>query len=125
MAALTADRNTKRRDGDLFSFEAAETVYAGALVAIDADGKAVPATAAGTVCVGVAQHQAAPGEPVLVRRGVFNFVDSDGTTTRAAIGSACFVVDDQTVTAAVAEGAAAPVAGIVMDVDAEGVWVRI
>ena len=75
--------------------------------------------------MGVAQHQAAAGESVLVRRGVFNFVDSDGTTTRAAIGSACFVVDDQTVTAAAAEGAAAPVAGIVMDVDAEGVWVRI
>lgn len=124
MAALTADRNTRRRDGDLFSFEAAETVYAGALVAIDADGKAVPATAAGTVCVGVAQHQAAPGEPVLVRRGVFNFVDSDGTITRADIGATAYVADDQTVKKA-AGTPAAPAAGIVVDVDAEGVWVRI
>lgn len=126
MAALTADRNTKRRDGDLFSFEAAKAIYAGALVAINADGKAVPATAAGTACAGVAQHQAAAGEPVLVRRGVFNFEDGadDAALTRADIGATAYVADDQTVKKA-AGTPAASVAGIVVDVDAEGVWVRI
>lgn len=125
MAALTADRNTKRRDGDLFSFEAAKTVYAGALVAIGADGKAVPATAAGTVCVGVARHQAGAGETVLARRGVYNFADAadDAALTRADIGSTVYVADDQTVKKK--NSGADAVAGIVMDVDADGVWVKI
>ena len=125
MAALTADRNTKRRDGDLFSFEAAKTVYAGALVAIDADGKAVPATATGTVCAGVARHQAGAGETVLARRGVYNFADAadDAALTRADIGSTVYVADDQTVKKK--NSGADAVAGIVMDVDADGVWVKI
>jgi len=59
-----------------------------------------------------------------VRRGVFNFVDSDGTITRADIGTTAYVADDQTVKKA-AGTPAAPAAGIVVDVDAEGVWVRI
>lgn len=125
MAALTADRNTKRRDGDLFSFEAAKTIYAGALVAINADGKAVPATATGTVCAGVAQHQAGAGETVLARRGVYNFADAadDAALTRADIGSTVYVADDQTVKKK--NSGADAVAGIVMDVDADGVWVKI
>lgn len=77
------------------------------------DGKAVPATAAGTVCAGVAQHQAAAGEPVLVRRGVFNFEDGadDAALTRADIGATAYVADDQTVKKA-AGTPAASVAGI-------------
>lgn len=126
MAALTADRNTKRRDGDLFSFEAAAAVYAGALVALNADGKAVPATATGTICVGVARHYAAAGEQVRVRRGVFNFEDAadDAALTRADIGATVYVADDQTVKKA-AGSPASPVVGTLMDVDAEGVWVKI
>ena len=125
MAALTANRNTKRRDGELFGFEAAKTIYAGALVAINADGKAVPATATGTVCAGVAQHQTAAGEPVLVRRGVFGLADAadDAALTRADIGSTVYVADDQTVKKK--NSGTDAVAGIVMDVDAEGVWVKI
>lgn len=125
MAALTGDRDTKRRDGDLFSFESAQTIFAGALAAVNADGKVVPATAAGTVCVGVAQHRAAAGEAVLVRRGVFNLADAadDSALTRADIGAAVYVADDQSVKKKNAGTDA--VAGIVMDVDAEGVWVKI
>lgn len=126
MAALTADRNTRRRDGDLFSFEAAAAIYAGAMVALNAEGKAVPATATGKVCVGVAQHYAAAGEQVRVRRGVCNFEDAadDTALSRADIGATVYVADDQTVKKA-AGSPAAPVAGIVADVDAEGVWVKI
>lgn len=125
MTALTADRNTRRRDGDLFSFEAAQTVFAGALVAVNAGGKAVPAASTGKACVGVAQHQAAAGESVLVRRGVYSFADAadDAALTRADIGATVYVADDQTVKKKNAGTDAA--AGIVMDVDAEGVWVRI
>lgn len=125
MAALTANRNTKRRDGELFGLEAAQTIYAGAMVALNAGGRAVPATAAGGPCVGVARHQADAGEPVLVRRGVFGLADAadDAALTRADIGATVYVADDQTVKKK--NSGTDAVAGIVMDVDAEGVWVRI
>ena len=125
MTALTADRNTKRRDGELFGLEAAQTIYAGAMVALNAGGRAVPATAAGGPCVGVARHQAGAGETVLARRGVYNFADAadDAALTRADIGSTVYVADDQTVKKK--NSGADAVAGIVMDVDAEGVWVKI
>ncbi len=125
MAALTADRNTKRREGDMVSLEAARTIFAGGMVAVDAGGKAVPAAAAGTVCVGVARHQAGAGETVLARRGVYNFADAadDAALTRADIGSTVYVADDQTVKKK--NSGADAVAGIVMDVDADGVWVKI
>ncbi|MEM1371746.1 MAG: hypothetical protein AAGG72_05905, partial [Pseudomonadota bacterium] len=48
MAALTADRNTKRRSADRRSFavKAAAKIYAGALVAIDANDVVSPMAAA-------------------------------------------------------------------------------
>lgn len=126
MAKLTSDRDTKLREGVLCDFEAAQEIHAGAMVAMDADGKAVPATATGKVCVGVAQHYAAAGERVRVRRGVYSFEDAadDAALSRADIGATVYVADDQTVKKA-AGSPAAPVAGIVADVDAEGVWVKI
>ena len=44
MTALTSDRDTVRRNGDEFEFEAASTVYAGSMVCLNADGKLVPAS---------------------------------------------------------------------------------
>ncbi len=122
MAALTSDRNTPRRDGVQFSFEAGAEIFAGAMVALDATGKAVPATAAGTVCVGVAQNYTTAGDQVGVRRGVFAFADAadDAALTRADIGTTCHVADDQTV-----KKAAGAVAGIIVDVDADGIWIKI
>lgn len=121
MAALTGDRNTSRRDGVQFSFEAAAEIFAGGMVALNAAGKAVPATAAGNVCVGVAQNYTTAGDQVGVRRGVFAFGDAadDAALTRADIGSPCHVADDQTV-----KKAAGTIAGTVVDVDADGVWVK-
>ena len=46
MTALTSDRDTVRRNGDEFEFEAASTVYAGSMVCLNADGKLVPASVA-------------------------------------------------------------------------------
>ena len=125
MAKLTKDRNTRRRDGLLFSFPAGAPIFAGSLVSLNAEGKAVPASADGTACVGVAEHVAIAGEPVRVRRGVFALdADPAAAFSLADGGSPCVVVDDHTVSKETKDGAA-PVAGVVMDVDSAGVWVRI
>ena len=58
--ALSKDRNTKRRDGVLYSDPAAAgaVIYAGALVVIDAAGNAAPgSTATGLRARGLAQEQ--------------------------------------------------------------------
>lgn len=125
MAKLDKDRDTRRRDGTLFSFPAGAAIFAGSLVSLNASGKAVPSTADGTLCVGVAEHAAKTGEPVRVRRGVF-LLDADpaGAFTLADVGSSCVVADDHTVGKETKDGTA-PVAGLVVDVDGAGVWVRI
>lgn len=125
MAKLSQDRDTKRREGTLYGFEAGANIFAGSLVSLNAAGKAVPSTADGTVCVGVAEHAAKSGEPVRVRRGVFALDgDASAAFTRADVGSECVVVDDHTVGTQPKDGTA-PVAGLIVDVDAQGVWVRI
>jgi len=134
MAALTADRNTPRRDGESISLPvaASKKIYAGALVARDASGYATPgATATTLLGVGRAEAQAdnssgaAGAISVDVERGVFRFANSSGADeiTRADIGGDCYIVDDQTV--AKTNGTSTrSVAGKVFDVDSSGVWVR-
>ena len=126
MAALTSDRDTVRRNGDGFEFEAASTVYAGGMVCLNGEGKLVPAsvTAGLSPVVGVAQRLGGAGEKVLVRRGVFAFdAASDDKPTLASIGATCYAADDSTVQKTTATNA--PVAGIVFDVTDDGVWVKI
>jgi hypothetical protein len=130
MTALTQDRNTTRRDGIDFVFPVAADarIYVGALVAINATGYAVPGTGAGTLQgVGIAQERAMnlggdDGEiTVKVRRGCF-LLDNSATTplVRTSIGTPCYIEDDRTVGA----NASTCIAGIVRDVDSEGVWVE-
>jgi hypothetical protein len=112
--------------GEDFGFEAAATVYAGSLVCLTAEGKAVPAsvTAGLTPVVGVALRQTLPGETVPVHRGTYPFDAATGDApTLADIGKECFVVDDHTV--GKTAGANSPRAGIVYDVNDDGVWVKI
>jgi hypothetical protein len=134
MAVLTKDRNTPRRDGEILSLgvAAGKKVYAGALVALDANGSATPgATATGLRGLGCAGVQAdnsggAAGDiSVEVRRGVFRFGNSSAADeiTAAAIGADCYIVDDQTVALTDGTGTRS-VAGAVFDVDTQGVWVK-
>lgn len=126
MTALTHDRNTPRREGELFGFEAGATLYAGSMACLNAEGKLVPAsvTAGLTPVVGVVQRQAYIGERASVRRGVFPFEGKEGDApSLAQVGSECYAADDQTVQATSASNA--PVAGVVMDVNDDGVWIRI
>lgn len=129
MAALTKDRNTPRRDGDVVEVPvaAAALIYAGAMVARNADGNAVAAAdTAGLVVIGRADARAdnsagaAGAISVTVRRGVFAWAHS--ALTRADLGKVLYAVDDQTV--ATTSTNAAP-AGVLVDVDADGAWVKV
>lgn len=129
MAALAQDRSTPRRTGRFVSLPvaAATIIYAGAMVARDAAGNAVPASdTAGLVVLGRAEAQidnqlgAAGDLAILVRGGVYAYAHSG--LTPAAIGKPAFVSDDQTVAASSTN---AVLAGYLVDVDDSGAWVAL
>ena len=126
MAALTQDRPTPEREGRLVSdpLAANAVVFAGALYVLDAAGNATPATAAAANpvrAVATARASQPHGDQrVDGALGVFRFDNDGNAITRADIGGDAFVVDDQTV----AKTGTAK-AGVVVDVDEAGVWVRI
>lgn len=133
MAALTSDRNTTMRQGDMRETPVAASVqiFKGALVMRDTDGNIKPgATETGAVGVGRAEEAAdnsggAAGDlTVKWRSGVFQYANSAGADEIDAsdIGTVCYIVDDQTVAATDGTGTRSK-AGIVEDVDARGVWV--
>lgn len=130
---LTADRNTPYRDGELFAVPvaAAKKIYAGALVAANATGYAVPGSTATTLTyLGRAEafvdnSSGADGAvSVLVRRGrAFRWSNSDtDPVTQARVGKPAYIVDDETVSAT--DGTSTQsAAGIVHGVDDSGVWI--
>jgi hypothetical protein len=126
MAAATEGVNTPRRDGVQFSDPAAAgaKIYVGTLVALDASGNAVPATAGGKAVRGVAEHDVdntagGVGDKVVSsRQTVYRFESS--TLTRTDIGAIAYVADNQTVAKT---GTA--IAGLVVDVDINGAWVDV
>ena len=66
MAALTADRDTRERVPQLRTPVAAAKIHAGALVALNSDGKAVPAAdTAGLIVIGVAANASTSSGDVL------------------------------------------------------------
>jgi hypothetical protein len=128
--ALSADRNTPRRTGDVISLPAAaaKLFYAGAIVARDAAGNATPgATAADILGMGRCKAQVdnsaglAGAVRVEIEKGIFHFKNSVADPVVVAdIGANCYIVDDETVSHTDNNQS---VAGIVFDVDANGVWV--
>lgn len=134
MAALTSDRNTITRRGDARETPVAANVriYAGALLMRDADGNLKPgATETGAVGVGRVEEAvnntggAAGAERVKWRVGAFLYANSAGADEIDAthIGTACYIVDDQTVAATDGTGTRSK-AGIVEDIEGGSVWVR-
>jgi hypothetical protein len=133
MAPLAKDRNTQRRstwDQRVYPVAASTTIYAGALVALNAAGFAVPAAnTAGQRVVGVADRQVINStvtdgaKTITVKEGNFYFAN-DGTATLVAAdrGNPCYVVDDQTVGD---RGTAGIIAGIVIEIDSGGVWIDV
>lgn len=134
---LTQDRDTPRREGTFLTLPiAADTqIFAGAMVAVDTSGRAVPAEDdADLVVVGRSEVHvdnsggAAGAKIVKVRRGVFRF-DNDETLPVEASGvfGDCYVEDDGTVRRLGAEEdpGEASRAGLVLEVEQAGVWVEI
>ncbi len=134
MAALTQGRLTPRRAGDFRDepLHGATTVFAGAMVMRDADGFLVEGqTATGLVGVGVADRDADNGAGAdgditcRYKPGTYRMANSAAADAidQADIGELCYAVDDQTVALTDATGTRSP-AGIIEDVDSDGVWVR-
>ena len=133
MTALTKDRNTPHREGDIQNrpVAAATAIQAGSLVALDAAGNAVPGAVATTLTAqgraeeNVDNSAGAAGDlTVNIREGVFRWENSAAADLIAAddVGELCYIVDDQTV--ALTNGTSTrSVAGRIVDVDAQGVWV--
>lgn len=134
MPPLTSDRVTEQKLGDVHHgpVEAGVVIYAGALLVRNAAGNIAPGTAA-TDLVGVGRAAervdngggAAGAEVVRYQGGIYRYANSAGADeiTAVDVGKTCFVVDDQTV-AKTDGGAARSPAGIVHQVDSQGVWVR-
>lgn len=134
MPALTKDRDTKARSGDNRNIEVAAGVeiFAGALVAYNAAGHAVPGStsttlkAAGRASSHVDNTSGASGDKSIeAETGIFAFANSSAADeiTRGDIGDVCYIVDDQTV-AKTDGGGTRSVAGEIFDVDEYGVWVK-
>ena len=125
MAALSKNRKTSERVPELRQFEAGAKIYAGALVALNTTGKAVPASdTAGLTVVGRAEITAESGKMVTVKTGCFLYENSTGAAVTAAeVGKVCYVADDQTV--AKTGGTNSIVAGLVYYIDKKGVWVLV
>lgn len=135
MAALTTDRNTPEKLPGMREEALAGSmlVYAGSLVMRNAAGYLVKAsTATGLVGVGRAEEQVdnsagSNGDKLLkFSPGTFRFANSAGgdEITIAEIGDLCYAVDDQTVAKTDGTSTRSP-AGIIAEIDAQGVWVRL
>src|SRR5579862_3051365 len=145
MAALTSSRNTPEMADSgrirVINVEANTTIYLGGMVAVNSNGNAVPTAANALKVIGRAEYvvngipaQNAVNNPgaagalqIAVRKGVFMY-SQDNSIAAAALGSQCFALDDNNVTATDrASGASVQqyaVAGQVVAIDASGeVWV--
>jgi hypothetical protein len=134
MAALTAPRNTVARSGDTREppVKGSTKIQQGGMTAIDATGFAVPAATATTLkVIGKAEHAVdnsagADGDKkVKVATGIFRWDNSTSgdLITLADVGANAYAVDDHTV-AKTSGTNTRSVAGVIFDVDAQGVWVK-
>ncbi|MCA8194108.1 hypothetical protein [Burkholderia vietnamiensis] len=133
MPATTADRNTEMRECRIVSVPVAggSLIHAGVLVAVNANGLAIEGkTEADLTYIGRAEQYvdntagADGAVSVQVRRGVtFKWANAaDDAVTQASYGKPCFIEDNQTVAKTNGNGTRSQ-AGIVLGVDASGVWV--
>ena len=132
MTALTADRNTPMRDMDLASYPIATGVkiFAGSIVCLNGNGNAVKTSLSSAYTyVGRAEETVDNtlnlGKSILVRRNkAFKFANEPtDLVTQVSVGKCCYVFDDQTVSATAGATNLRPDCGIVIGVEADGVWV--
>ena len=137
MAALSSSRNTPEMADhgrtQIYPVEANTTVYLGSMVALNANGNAVPASSTpGLRIVGRAErtHLGSPGQDavnqssamipgtntpagaagtisVVCARGVFLYAVNDASIAQPQVGMLCFAVDDNSVSLSDGSGATA------------------
>lgn len=140
MTALAAARNTLKYNTEIcpenivVPVAASTRIYQGALVGLDANGRAVAGTSnAAARIIGRAENEAnnssgsAGAINVTIRQGVYYFANSSSTDAIVAadVGRFCYVVDDQTVARSSGNGARLR-AGVVIAVssdDGVAVWI--
>jgi hypothetical protein len=142
--SLTAARNTPQWGAikavldDLELPQKASTkIYQGALVVLNAGYAAPGSTATGLIAAGVAMLNPNTGVSdttgladgavtIRVRQGVFKFLNGTGgdVIAQADVGKYCYIIDDQTV-AKSSNSSARSKAGIIIAVEASGVWVAV
>jgi len=128
--ALSASRNTPSRTGAKIQLTIASNVviYAGSLVCVDSSGLANPAAdTSGFAVIGMAEQTVdnrtavyVATKKIAVSRGVFRWANAD-VIAAADIGKIVYVTDDATVNKT--GGGQNIIAGSVVDVDDDGVWV--
>ena len=134
MAALTADRNTPMKDGEVLVLLVGANVriYGGSLVALSATGYVVPGAVSTTLTyLGRAEQGisnlggADGGQSVTVRRKkAFKFNNhAADLVTQADVGKVCYIVDDQTVAKTNGTNTRSA-AGKVLGIDVDGVWIE-
>lgn len=132
--ALTADRNTPHKDGELIAVPMAANAvaFAGGIAVANATGYAAPGSTATTLTYLGRFEEAknntggADGaKSVLVRRGqAFKWKNSGADpVTQASLGKVCYIVDDETVAATNGTNTRSA-AGKVVGIDSDGVWVQ-
>lgn len=133
--ALTGPRRLEIRGSGydlVLDMTASTTIYAGALVAINPAGFAVPAAAtANFVVVGIATQTKKTGtggsDKIVVRAGVIAKLGHTSVAAnkivRADVGNAAYVVDDESV--GDDGGDVDIIAGMVVGFDDDGVWVDL
>ena len=131
---LTADRDTKRIDGEFFEYPmgAKAVLFAGAMAALGTDGTLGPVYDDPDLkVVGRAEKQVdnsngdAGDLTCRVRRGCFRYANSaTDPITLADVNGTAYAEDDETVAKTDATSTL-PAAGTIMDVDDLGVWIKI
>ncbi len=133
--SLSADRDTKKRDGKRYAALAATNVkiFARSLIARNATGYAVPGSTSTTLktlgcsCAFVDNTGGADGaQSVEYEKGVFLFKNSASgdLITIADVENDCYIVDDETVAKTNGTNTRS-IAGKIKAVEATGVWVEI
>lgn len=134
MSALTSARNTLERAGAVVGYPVKASVkpIQGGIAVLSAGYAAPGTTATGLIAVGrfeetVDNTAGANGDvSVQIKRGTFKFGNSSAgdLIAQADVGADCYIVDDQTVAKTSATNTRS-VAGKIIAVDADGVWVKI
>lgn len=134
MTALSAARPTKEMLGQMLSVpvKASTVCYAGGLAVANGGYAAPGTTATGLIALGRFEfnaNNAAGADGAInatIKPGIFAFANSAAgdAIAQADVGASCYIVDDQTV-AKTSGTNTRSVAGKVVAVDADGVWVKV